>query len=165
MWATHWSSVLAGSMPFTREFGDSEAGGRRGGGAGDEALRALLEGKAEAAVSAAAVGELVRRLDAIPATRDVEVAARGPGRLRPVVRGSGGVAVNAAGDVRAALLGPLKQLRLPTVPQCYEQTPRRERPGARLARGTCDGRLGSNSRIMRLLPEYGIMFRVRITPH
>jgi DNA replication protein DnaC len=41
------------------------------------------------------------------------------------VRGNGGAAVSATQEVRPALMGQLKELRLPTVRQCYEETARR----------------------------------------
>ena len=41
----------------------------------DEALRDLLERKAEAAITGESMGELLRRLDRIPPVRLVEVAA------------------------------------------------------------------------------------------
>src|SRR5258708_24421899 len=41
------------------------------------------------------------------------------------MRGDGGAATGAAAPVRPALLEPLKDLRLPTVRECYEDTARR----------------------------------------
>src|SRR5712691_10468694 len=41
------------------------------------------------------------------------------------MHGDGGAAMSAAADVRPALLGHLKDLHLPTVRECYEDTARR----------------------------------------
>jgi DNA replication protein DnaC len=41
------------------------------------------------------------------------------------MRGNGGAAMSATVEVRPALVGHLKELRLPTVRQCYEETARR----------------------------------------
>src|SRR5437660_12213365 len=41
------------------------------------------------------------------------------------MHGDGGTAMSAAVDVRPALLGHLKDLHLPTVRECYEDTARR----------------------------------------
>src|SRR5947209_20606278 len=41
------------------------------------------------------------------------------------MHGDGGAAMSAVADVRPALLGHLKDLRLPTVRECYEDTARR----------------------------------------
>src|ERR1022692_1795129 len=51
--------------------------------------------------------------------------AGGPGWLRPVMHGDGGAAMSAAADVRPALIEQLKDLHLPTVRVCYEDTARR----------------------------------------
>src|SRR5713101_2891708 len=41
------------------------------------------------------------------------------------MRGDGGAAMSVAADVRPALMGHLKDLHLPTVRECYEDTERR----------------------------------------
>src|SRR5258708_20161928 len=41
------------------------------------------------------------------------------------MHGDGGAAMSAAADVRPALIGHLKDLHLPTVRECYEDTARR----------------------------------------
>src|SRR5713101_8512687 len=41
------------------------------------------------------------------------------------MHGDGGAAMSAAADVRPALIGHLKDLHLPTVRECYEETARR----------------------------------------
>src|SRR5882724_3997864 len=41
------------------------------------------------------------------------------------MHGDGGTAMSAAADVRPALIGHLKDLHLPTVRECYEDTARR----------------------------------------
>src|SRR3984893_13500170 len=51
--------------------------------------------------------------------------AGGPGRLRPVMPGNGSAAMSAVADVRPALIAHLKDLHLPTVRECYEDTARR----------------------------------------
>src|SRR6266849_2801236 len=51
--------------------------------------------------------------------------ACGSGQLRPVMHGNGGAAMSAVVDIRPALLEQLKDLRLPTVRECYEDTARR----------------------------------------
>src|ERR1022692_1679021 len=51
--------------------------------------------------------------------------AGGASRFRPVMHGDGGAAMSAVADVRPALMGHLKDLRLPAVRECYEDTARR----------------------------------------
>src|ERR1039457_7310670 len=41
------------------------------------------------------------------------------------MHGDGGAAMSAVADVRAALMGHLKDVRLPAVRECYEDTARR----------------------------------------
>ena len=71
------------------------------------------------------IGELLARLDTDSTGDDGGSGAGGPGQLRPVMHGDGGAAMSAAADVRPALIGHLKDLHLPTVRECYEDTARR----------------------------------------
>ena len=89
----------------------------------DEALRELLEGKAEAVITVESIRELLAKLDTIPPVTMVEVAPVDLASFDQLC--TGGAAMSAVADVRPALIGHLKDLHLPTVRECYEETARR----------------------------------------
>jgi hypothetical protein len=55
----------------------------------DEALRELLQGKTEAAITVASMGEVLRRLDTIAPVTEVEVAAVDLNSFDPLCPGMG----------------------------------------------------------------------------
>ena len=88
----------------------------------DQALRELLAGEEEVGITVEVIGAMLAQLDTIAPVTMVEVALVDLAGFDQLCTEM--LAMSAVADVRPALLEHLKDLHLPTVRECYEDTAR-----------------------------------------